>query len=211
MNWVDVCVANAQVFVVPMELSLKLMAVISSDFTDAEWELFNDMIDEVDCVTMCVAFIYLQCAGTSSIINGGILKASYLFSCFAFESQKLNNYLYVVPGNLLVVTFGMDFARSCPVWKSIQSITFLDAVNASIGYLDLVITRHVPRNADGADLVFLTQVNHLFFDLRSRSVCMPFGDRRFIDQAIFAILLIGCPPAIKAGAANIKMATGFDN
>ena len=44
--------ADAKVLNVRMELRLELMAVIRSDFADAERELFDDMIREIDpCLT----------------------------------------------------------------------------------------------------------------------------------------------------------------
>jgi len=50
----DVGMADALIFDVPVELCLELMAVIGSDLFDAERELFDDVIDKVDRVGLCV-------------------------------------------------------------------------------------------------------------------------------------------------------------
>jgi hypothetical protein len=43
-------VANAQVFNMPVELGLELMAIVRSHLADAEREFVDDGIDEVDRV-----------------------------------------------------------------------------------------------------------------------------------------------------------------
>jgi hypothetical protein len=50
----DVGVANAVILDMPVELGLELVAIVCAYFADAEWELFDDMIDEVDRVGLCV-------------------------------------------------------------------------------------------------------------------------------------------------------------
>ena len=55
----DVGVSNALVFNVPMELDLELMAIVSSNFANAERELLNDMINEVDRVCLRVLVVDL--------------------------------------------------------------------------------------------------------------------------------------------------------
>ena len=44
----DVSMTDALIFDVPMELGLELMPIVGPDFLDAERELFDDVIDEVD-------------------------------------------------------------------------------------------------------------------------------------------------------------------
>ena len=52
--------ADALIFDVPVELGLELMAIDSPDFLDPERELFDDVIDEVDCVGLCVLVVDLD-------------------------------------------------------------------------------------------------------------------------------------------------------
>ena len=47
-TWLDIGVTDAVVFYMPLELGLKLVTVVSSDLTNAEGELFDDMVDEGD-------------------------------------------------------------------------------------------------------------------------------------------------------------------
>jgi hypothetical protein len=41
----------------PVKFSLKFMAVVGAYFTNPKWELFNDVINEVDCVCLGVFLI----------------------------------------------------------------------------------------------------------------------------------------------------------
>ena len=66
--------ADTEVLDVPMEFGLELMAVIRPDFTDAERELFNDVVGEVDGVGVIPPFLMgLSCrihAAVFSFIAG---------------------------------------------------------------------------------------------------------------------------------------------
>lgn len=48
--WLDVCMADAEIFDVPVEFGLELMTISHADFADAEWELVDDVINEADRV-----------------------------------------------------------------------------------------------------------------------------------------------------------------
>ena len=84
----DVSMADTAVFDMPVELGLELVAVIGSNFTNAEWELVNDVIDKVDRVCLSMFFIDFECSNTSGVINGGILEAASLLTLFSNESQE---------------------------------------------------------------------------------------------------------------------------
>lgn len=51
---------DAEVFIMPMKLCLELMAVIRPHFTNAEWEFFDDVVNEIDRVCLRVFFIDFQ-------------------------------------------------------------------------------------------------------------------------------------------------------
>lgn len=55
----DVSMADTEIFDVPMERRLELMAIVGPDFPDAERKLFNNMVDEVDCIGLYVSFVNL--------------------------------------------------------------------------------------------------------------------------------------------------------
>ena len=56
--------ADALIIDVPVKLGLQLMAIIGPDFLDAERELFDDVIDKVDHVGLCVFVVDLVCPET---------------------------------------------------------------------------------------------------------------------------------------------------
>jgi hypothetical protein len=84
-------VADAFVLDMPMEFRLELMAVIGSDFLNAERKGCNDVIHEIDGVGLVVAFVDLQGADTCGIINGRVLKTPGLGALFVYESQELDS------------------------------------------------------------------------------------------------------------------------
>lgn len=65
----DIGVPDTQIFDVPMELGLELVAIVGSDFSDTERELVDDVIDEVDHIGLCMFFIDFQGANAGRIIN----------------------------------------------------------------------------------------------------------------------------------------------
>lgn len=66
--------ADALVLDMPKEFRLELMAVIGSDFLNAERKGRNDVIHESDGIGLVVAFVDLQGADPRCIINGRVLK-----------------------------------------------------------------------------------------------------------------------------------------
>ena len=65
-----------------MEFRLEFMAVISSDLTDAERDLFDDAIREVDGIGLGLFFVDFQGPHLLRIIDSGILKRR-TFSLFS--------------------------------------------------------------------------------------------------------------------------------
>lgn len=123
----DVRVADAKIFNVPMELRLEFMAVIGSDLTDAERELFDDVIREVDGIGLSMFFVDFQGPHPRCIIDSGILKTAHLFTLFSFEGQELNIHLNVMARNLLLVSFGVDLAHAGPARKTVHPMPPQDA------------------------------------------------------------------------------------
>ena len=110
----------------PMEFGLELMAVIRPDFTDAERELFSDVVGEVDGVGLGMFFLDFQCPDACGVINGCVLKAAYLFAFFPYECQELNIHLNMMPWNLLLIALGMNFAHSSATRKAIEPMAAQD-------------------------------------------------------------------------------------
>ena len=67
------------------------MTIVRSDFLDAERELLDYIIYEVDCIGLGVFFIHLECSDTRSIVDCRILKAADFLSALSVESQNLTS------------------------------------------------------------------------------------------------------------------------
>ena len=67
----DVGMADALILDMPVELGLELMAVVGPDLLDAERELFDDVIDEVDRVGLCVFVVDLALHASSAVAGQG--------------------------------------------------------------------------------------------------------------------------------------------
>ena len=89
----DVDVPDPEIFDMPMEFGLEFVAIIRTDLTNAEWELFNDVINEVDCVCLRVFIVDLEGANSGCIVDSCVLEPTDLFASFSFEGQKLNVHL----------------------------------------------------------------------------------------------------------------------
>jgi hypothetical protein len=82
-------VAHSLVFDMPVELSVEFMAIVGPDFTDTKRELFDDVINEIDCAGLGVFLVDFECPNTCCIINGGELKTAYLLSDFSYEKSGI--------------------------------------------------------------------------------------------------------------------------
>ena len=87
----DIGVANSKILDMPMEFCLELMAIVRPDFSDAEWEFFNDMINEVDRVGLGVFLVNFQRPNPRCIIDSCMLKTAHFVTLFTFESQDLTS------------------------------------------------------------------------------------------------------------------------
>jgi len=62
----DVRMSNAEIFNMPMEFGLELVAIICAHFSNAERELFNDVVNEV----------YSVCLGVFSVDFEGLTRVA---------------------------------------------------------------------------------------------------------------------------------------
>ena len=101
-----------------MELGLKLMAIVSSNFADAEGESFDDMVYESNGADLGVALIDFKSPDASRIIDGRVLIAFDRFVVFVLEGQELNINLNMMARNLFLIPDCVDFAESRAAWQS---------------------------------------------------------------------------------------------
>jgi hypothetical protein len=155
----DVGVAEAKVLNVPMKFGLELMPVVRSNFLDAERELFDDEVDKINRVGLSMLLVDFQGTNTRGIVNGRLLKASYILALFSYECQKLGVHLDVVsplsrfaskplPGNgdLLVIAFGMSLAHAGPARQPVEVVAAKDARHRCVRYPYVVVSLKIPND-----------------------------------------------------------------
>ena len=76
---------------------------------------------------------------------------------------------------------------------------------------NVMITLKIRNDPHGTEVVLATKIYHLFLAFRRRSVCVPFGDSRSIDQSSFAALSVSLLPAVEAGTTYAEIPAGFGN
>ena len=141
-------------------------------------------------------FIDLERPNAGRVINGRILEATCLLALLSDKSQELDIHLDMVTRNLLVVAFGVNFTKACSARQPVQTVAFEYPVYRCIAYFDVVITRKVPHNPFGSEVVFAPEMKHLIRHFRRCPVGRVFRNGFGIDQTIFAIALIGALPSV---------------
>ena len=81
-------VPDPEVFNMPMELGLEFVTIIRTDFTNAEWELFDDVVNEVNRICLVMLLVDLEGANSGCIVDSCVLEPTDLFASFSFEGQK---------------------------------------------------------------------------------------------------------------------------
>lgn len=144
----DVGMPDTFVLYMPMEFGLELVAIVSSNFANAERKLLNDMINEVDRVCLRVFVVDLQSPDTCRIVDCCVLEPAHALAAFSFKGQELDVYLDVMSWNLFLITFGVKFPHARASGQSIEAIAPENSVDPSIRDLDVVITRQVSDDPD---------------------------------------------------------------
>jgi hypothetical protein len=124
--------ADTFVFDMPVELGLELVAIVGSDFTNAEGELGDDVFNEGDGVGLVVTLIDFERPDTGCIVNGGVLVTLDRLVVFVFECQELNINLDLVTGDLLLIPDGVDFAQPGPLRQATGTVALENAVDPCI-------------------------------------------------------------------------------
>ena len=79
---------DALVLDVPVEFGLELMAIVGSDFADAERELVDDVIDEVDGIGLVMALVDLE--GPTRVASSMAVYWKRLIFCPCFPLKVRN-------------------------------------------------------------------------------------------------------------------------
>jgi hypothetical protein len=86
------------------------------------------------------------------------------------EGQEFDIDLDLVAGNLMLIAGCMNLADTRSTRQVAQTIALEDAVDARIRDFDAMVACQIPNDADRSEVVSLTQMQHLFDDLRSCAV-----------------------------------------
>ena len=194
----DVSMADALIFDVPVELGLELVAVVGSDLFDAERELFDDVIDEVDRVGLSMFVVDFERPDARRVIDSSILEPADLLAALADEGEELDVHLDVMAWHLLVITLGVNFAHPRAARQPANAVTTQNARHACVGDFDAVISRQIPDDPDRSEMISAAQVKDLLHDLGWRLVSRVLWNGLCIDQPGFAALLVGSSPAVEA-------------
>ena len=122
----DVGVPDSEVFDMPMEFGLELVTVVGPHLANAEWKLFDDVINEVDGVCLRMLLVDLEGANSGCIVDRCVLEPTYLFAAFSFEGQKLNVHLNVMSWHLLLIAFGVQLAHSCTSGQPVKAVALVE-------------------------------------------------------------------------------------
>ena len=98
-------VPDPEVVNMPMELGLEFVTIIGTDFTNAEWELFDDVVNEVNRICLGMLLVDLEGANSGCIVDCRVLEATDLFAAFPYERQEFNAHLNMTARNLLLMQF----------------------------------------------------------------------------------------------------------
>jgi len=144
---------ESKVFDMPMELGLELVTIIRAHLANVGWELFDDVVNEVDhCPTghrecnvprwgVCLRVFIIDLEGANSrrVVDRRVLEKADLFAALPSEGQELNIHLNMMTRNLFLVTLGLQFAHTGASGQSIETVAYENAVGSSIRDLDAAI------------------------------------------------------------------------
>ena len=137
------------------------MAIIRAHLANAERELFDDVLNEVDGIYLRVFLVDLESANSGCIVDRCILEPTDLFASFSSAGQKLYIDLNVMPWHLLLIAFGVQLAHSCASGQPVKAVTFKDTIDAGVGDFDAVVARQIPDDPYWPEVILAPQIKHL--------------------------------------------------
>jgi hypothetical protein len=164
-GWLDVDVLDAAVQHVPVEGGLKLGPVIGLDPLNAERQLLEDVVDELDGGLLVEAVVHPQNPNSSAVVDCGELVM--LLSSSANRRDELDVDLDLVAGLGLLVSLPSVLVPLVPLRRRqpahIQALE--DPPDAGQADFDLVVALEIHRDLVGPEVVVLAQVDDLANDL----------------------------------------------
>ena len=173
-----------------MKLGLKLVTTVSSNLTNVEWELGNDVVDERNGADLIVTLIDFERSDAGGIINSSVLVTLDWLVVFAIECQELYFDLDLVARNLFLVSDSVDFAQPDAPWQRAYPITFADSINTCARDLDVMIAGEIPDHANRPEMASLAQIQNVLDNSRQCSIDWVLGNRLLVDQACLAFVFV---------------------
>lgn len=202
-------VADALVLDVPVEFGLKFVAVVGTNFADPERELFDDVIDEIDCIGLGMFLADLERPDARRVVYGGILEATNFLAARTMEGEEFDIHLDVMAGDLFVVAFRVDLPKARSARQAAYAIAPEDSTDAGFRDFDGVVAREIPDDPDRAEVIGFAQMKDFVDDLKRRPVGGVLWDRLGVDKTGFAKLSVGSAPAVEARPANAEVSASL--
>ena len=141
------------------------MAIIRAHLANAERELFDDVLNEVDGIYLRVFLVDLESANSGCIVDRCILEPTDLFASFSSAGQKLYIDLNVMPWHLLLIAFGVQLAHLCASGQTVKAVMLKDTVDAGVGNFDAVVARQILNNPYWPEVILAPEIENLLDNL----------------------------------------------
>lgn len=106
----DVDMPYSQILDMPVELGLKLVAIVGPDGMDPEGEFLDHMINKLDCCLLIMVLIDLPSPYANGIVYGRILEALDPLPTRGFECQEFDIHLDMMTRNLFLIAVSLNSA-----------------------------------------------------------------------------------------------------
>ncbi len=116
----------------PMKLGLEFVTIIRTDFANAEWELLDDVVNEVNRICLGMLLVDLEGANSGCIVDCRVLEATDLFAAFPYERQEFDVYLNMMTRHLLLIAFNVQLAHSSASRQPVKAVALEDTVYAGV-------------------------------------------------------------------------------
>ena len=185
------------VFNMPVKPGLPLVAAITANGMDAERELLDDVVDEVDRTPLVVFLVDLQGANASGVIDGRVLITTDLLPGPRRQRQKLHVDLDVMARDLFGVAARVDGSPPDVARQRPDPVALERAVDARTRRCEPVVTLEVPGDPLRTEVIRGSQVQDLLDELPGDLPRVISRNRFLAGQAGPALQGIGFSPSVE--------------
>ena len=206
--WSDVHVLDAEILNMPVERGTELRAVVGLDALDAEGERLQNVVDELDRGLLAEALIHPQHAKARAVVDRRELVVP---APRALERRdELHVELQLVAGLGLLVALPALVVRHMALGgrQPAETQAPQDAPDARDADHQLVVAAQVHRDLLWPEVVRLTQVHDLAYDLGAGGLRAAVRTTRAVLEAGNALLDIAPQPHVIALTRDAVIAAG---